>query len=142
MIHDDPAVSGTGEAKARRRQRRVWLAITAPALCALAILLIAREAIGPSASATPVSPLFALIFSFVLPVAVVIGAIMHHRVIDEQEERAILWGNTVGFYAAIVSVMIADVLAMSKIMPLISHVVMLVPAFGAAVLTYVWVKYR
>ena len=138
MTANDSDAPGIGEARTRSRNRRIWSAMLLPGLMAVGILEAVRRASGGSVA----SPAFAVAFAFVITVMVAVAAIWHHRVIDEQEERAILWGNTAGLYVAIVSAMIADVFAQAGLMRATSHVATMVPAFAAALLAYGWVKYR
>lgn len=134
----------TGEARARRRQRHVWRAMLVPGLIAAAVLLAVKLGLGGMTvgASTQMSPEFAITVSLVLVVAVVVGAVWHHRMIDEQEERSILWANTVAFYTLIASAMVADALTMAHVMAPVSHVAVMMLALGAGVLTYLWLRFR
>lgn len=143
-MNSKPDADASGESRLRHRQRRVWRAMLIPASVALLILLAARSGmLGPFSDAPGrLSPAFAITFVVVIVLFTIVGAIWHHRVVDEQEERAILWGNTVGFYAAIVLAMSADALAMAGLAGRYSHVAVLAGALGASLCTYLWHRYR
>lgn len=144
MTRPDPNPAIPGEQRARSRQRRVWRAMLIPGLVAVAVLFAVRQSLGGSIYAAPgqVAPTFAITFAVVIALFSVVGAICHHRAIDEQEERAILWGNTVGFYTVVASAMIAEVLTMARLIEPISHVTMMLGALAASVATYLWVRFR
>lgn len=143
MTNHEPETLASGESRSRHRQRRVWRALLIPAAVALLVLFAARSSLDGAAGAPGgTSPAFAITFVVVIALFTIVGAIWHHRVIDEQEERAILWGNTVGFYTAIVLAMSADVLAMAGLVGRHSHVAVLAGALGASLCTYLWHRYR
>lgn len=136
--------AGQGEARARQRRRRIWLAMLLPALIALAVLMAVK--LGMGEALRPVDgrlhPAFAVLFCVVIGLFTLIGSVWHHRLIDEQEERAILWGNTVGFYAAVASMMMADALTMAGLIQPVSHVAAIIGAAALSVLTYCWHRFR
>ena len=144
MTQNEAPAAVNGEALARRRKRRALAATFIPGLVLVGGLGIARRLIdGPATDAPRVtSPTFAIVFALAMILCVVVAAVWHHRVIDEQDERAIHWSNTVGLYAALVSAMIADVFAMAGLIPHVSHVMALAPAMALALLTYGWNRFR
>lgn len=146
MSEHETGQPGSGEDRARRRQRRVWTAVLLPGLVAFALLMAVRTwmgvPLGFGLSVWRPTPGFAVLAVVVTVIAVAVGAIWQHRVIDEQEERAILWGGTVGFYVALVSAMAADAFRMANLIPAVPHLAVLAGSLVAAVLTYAWVRFR
>ena len=140
MMNHKPDAVADGESRSRQRQRRVWRALLIPAAVAVLVLHAARSGLVGARGTT--SPAFAVTFVLVIALFTIVGAIWHHRVVDEQEERAILWGNTVGFYTAIMLAMSADALAMAGLAGRYSHVAVLAGALGASLCTYLWHRYR
>ncbi|MDP3905935.1 hypothetical protein [Novosphingobium sp.] len=144
MTRPDPNSAIPGEQRARLRQRRVWRAMLLPGLAAVAVLYAVRQGLGGSIYTAPgqIHPTFAIVFSVVVALFALIGAFWHHRAIDEQEERAILWGNTVGFYTAVTSAMIVQTLTMARVIEPVSHMTMMLLALAASVVTYLWHRFR
>lgn len=144
MTRPEPNPALPGEQRARLRQQRVWRAMLVPGLAAVAVLYAVRQGLGGSIydAQGQVHPTFAIVFSVVVALFALIGAIWHHRAIDEQEERAILWGNTAGFYTVIPSAMIVETLTIARLIEPVSHVTMMLGALAVSVATYLWVRFR
>ena len=144
MTRPDVEAAIPGEQRARLRQRRVWRAMLVPGLAAVAVLFAVKQGLGGSIYAAPgqIHPTFALVLSVVVALFALIGAVWHHRAIDEQEERAILWANTVGFYTVVPSALIAETLTLAGLIEPVSHVAMMLAALAAAVTTYLWLRFR
>jgi len=140
MKQSDISGAPIGENQALRRQRRVWKAMLLPGAVALGILFAIKAALGGVTFTT--SPAFAVAGAIVVAIFTLVGSIWHHRVIDEHEEKAILWSNTIGFYVLIATSFIIEVFELSGILPRISHVMVMMIAFVAALAAYLWNRFR
>ena len=144
MSGNNTSIRGEGELRESMQKRRVWRAALVPGLAAVTILYAVKQGLGGSIWLGPaqLDPAFAIAFGVVIALFTLIGAMWHHRSIDELEERAILWGNTVGFYTVVASALIVEVLTMARLISPISHVMLMLGSLAAAVGTYLWVRFR
>ena len=144
MSGNKTSIRGEGELRESLHKRRVWQAALVPGLVAVGILFAVKQGLGGSIWLGPaqLDPAFAIAFGVVIALFTLIGALWHHRSIDELEERAILWGNTVGFYTVVASALIVEVLTMARLISPISHVMLMLGSLAAAVGTYLWVRFR
>lgn len=140
MKHDNASGASIGESQALRRQRRVWQAMLLPGAIAIGLLFAIKSALGGVTVAT--SPTFAVITAALIALFTLVGSIWHHRVIDEHEERAILWANTVGFYVMIPVMFGATLLNLAGLIPPQSPVTLMLIALVPAVAAYLWVRFR
>jgi hypothetical protein len=138
MMQTDPAHT-TGETAARQRRSRVLRAMLLPAAIAITAIFLAKRMLGGDVATNPT---LAIIATAVIAIFTVAGSIWHHRVIDEHDERAILWANTVGFYTLIVLLFGASLLESSGLIARQSPALLIVAATLPTLGTYVWLKFR
>ena len=140
MTHVNHATPLNGEAKAQAQRRRVWRAMLIPGAITIGVLFAIRKSLGGVTFSE--SPLFAIIGSAVIVIFTILGSIWHHRSIDEHEEQAILWSNTVGFYTLIATAFSAEILELAGVLPRVSHITVMLVAFAGALATYGWHRLR
>ncbi len=87
-------------------------------------------------------PTVAIILGLVSVLAIVPLTVMYHKNADEHEERAVLWGSTIGAYTAITLGFLWVVLHKGSILPEPSVVGLLGILCFASLVPYLWLKYR
>ena len=134
----------SGEERAKRRSRRYALAMIVPPVAAVALLELARRTIGGGERGIDMlqNPTMATIMAAIIVIGTAIAAIWQHRVMDEQEERAMLWGNTVALYCVIAFGFAADILAWAGMVQPIAHMALVVACLVPGIATLLWLRFR
>jgi membrane protein YdbS with pleckstrin-like domain len=131
-----------------RRYRRMWLILIALGV-PLGFLLAMAVDSGPQAaeifSNSPITPFAAIACAAGILVVTAVSMLLYHRVVDDHEERALLWANSGAYYALSVALPAAWLLARGGIIPPVgmgTAVLLLLGSFIVQYAIWLWLKYR
>jgi hypothetical protein len=135
---------GNGVARVKLRKRRYWGLMLGFAAIMLGLSAIARILFWPDGpwNGDILDPQFAIWTSPVLLLLVSATMIIYHRIIDEQEERALLWGNTAGFYTLFFGGAIWSMFAAAKLVTPESVFLVWLVSGIFAIAVQLWRQYR
>jgi hypothetical protein len=132
-----------GEARVKFRNKRWWATMAGILLFAATGVKILGHVFGPQNLAEGrLDSQFAIWTSAFFTIVIILTALVYHRIIDEQEERAALWGMTLGFYAVSTGGFIWWFLARAGLVSPLSFIFVIIGGglFGAAV--QLWQQFR
>jgi hypothetical protein len=146
---------GEGKKRLTKREIRYW----SVGLSSLVLMVVVMTFLGYFASKNPafvrgshyvpggdIAPFFippsvAIIAASVLAIGLTTIATYLHRMVDEQEQSAWLWANTVSWYATCLIALVWDILHLSQIVPPIQGYWVLFASATAGCLVWIWKKY-
>lgn len=134
---------GEGTARATQRSRR-WWGLMLGSFAVVGVLSFIRHRIWPNGAilGDRLDPTFAI---WGAALVLLLGgslAIAYHRIIDEQEERAALWGMTVGFYMLAFGSLAWFLLHAAKLVPLTGFLFVFVASAIIAAAVQLWLQFR
>jgi hypothetical protein len=136
------------QSRYERRYRRMWLILIALGV-PFGFLLGMTVDSGPAAaeivSNNPISPIAAIACAAGILIVTVVSMLLYHRVVDDHEERALLWANSGAYYALSVALPAAWLLARGGIIPPVgigTAVLLLLGSFLVQTIVWLWLKYR
>ncbi len=134
---------GKGAARVKFRNRR-WWGLMLGSIAVVGVLhVIARHIWRHGARVgDQIDPAFAISASIAIAVLGIGVAVIYHRIIDEQEERAALWAYTIGFYALLLGSGIWFFLFTAKLVPLTGFFIAFIGSCLIAAAVQLWLQYR
>jgi hypothetical protein len=136
------------QSRYERRYRRMWLILIALGVPFGFLLAMAFDS-GPAAaeilSNSPISPITAIACATGILIVTVVSMLLYHRVVDDHEERALLWANSGAYYALSVALPAAWLLARGGLIPPVgmgTAVLLLLGSFLVQTIVWLWLKYR
>lgn len=92
---------------------------------------------------SPISPLAAILLSAGATALLVASAVIYHRTIDDHEERAYLWGSTIGYYFLVLVFPLHWLLARGGILPALTiGFALLLVLLSCIVQAIVWALFK
>lgn len=139
---------GPGRSSYQRRYTRMWLILMTlgfPAGLLLGITNEPAEGLRSLAGVGPIDPILAIITA--LAVTVLLGAslVIYHRTIDDHEQQAYLWANSLSFYFLAIAFPVAWLLTRGGLIPPFgAGGAMLILLVGLLINTasWAWLKFR
>lgn len=134
---------GDGMSRVKVRNRRWWGLMAGILAVGAAGSLVFRQfwprgiRLGEA-----VDPGQAIATSMFIAVFGAIAMFIYHRIIDEQEERAALWGMTVGFYTLMLGGFSWVLLASANLVALPSLIFVLLGSSLTAIAVQLWLQFR
>lgn len=131
-----------------RRYRRMWMIIAAlgvPFGFLLAMMVDSGPAAAEILSNSPITPFAAIACAAGILIVTIVSMLLYHRVVDDHEERALLWANSGAYYALTVALPAAWLLARGGILPPVgmgTAVLLLLGSFVVQYAVWLWLKYR
>ena len=131
-----------------QRYWKMWVIIAVLSLplgIALAVFGLSDQGNGFSLvlSNDPISPILAILLSAAMTVLLVLAALVYHRTIDDHEERAYLWGSTIGYYFLILAFPLYWLLARGGLVPTLTiGIALLIILFSCIVQAIVWALFK
>lgn len=132
----------------KRLQLSIWAAVIGGACIGFAVGLFEGDAASGVHDAVaqfsqgPLDPAIALVITILSLILVCVSTYFYHKNADEHEERAILWGSTIGAYATVTLGFAWMILNKGAILPEPSVLgllgILCLSSFGP----YLWLKYR
>ena len=139
-----PAMSGFD-----RRYWRMWgivVGVSIPIGVALAILGFSGDRSEPFSMVltnAPIAPLTAILVAVVVIALLVTAAVYYHRAIDDHEERAYLWGSTIGYYFLVLVFPLHWLLARGGLVPALTiGIALLLVLISCIVQAIVWALFK
>jgi hypothetical protein len=140
---DDAPVSG--EAKLKSRRRRYWALVGGGTLLGLAIIALLNVIFKPWIKvAGKLNPDYAIWLAGTMSLFMLIYCVLGHRraIVDEREERAMLWAGTICFYILLIGETTGAVLAGAGLVGPPAFMALL---FGTAIIylaIWLWLMFR
>ena len=131
-----------------RRYWKMWVVVfglSVPLGIVLAVLGLSDQGDGFSLvlSNDPIGPLAAILASLALVLMLAIAAIYYHRAVDDHEERAYLWGSTIGYYFLVLMFPLHWLLARGGLIPSLTiGIALLIILFSCVVQALVWALFK
>lgn len=131
-----------------RRYWKMWavvIGLSFPIGIAIAILGIGDQSDGLSlvVSNAPIAPGTAIFVSVLVTILVVLAAVYHHRTVDDHEERAYLWGSTIGYYFLVIAFPLHWLLARGSLVPALTiGIALLIILISCIVQALVWALFK
>ena len=131
-----------------RRYWKMWVVIiglSAIVGMAVAVLGVSDQSDGLSLviSNAPISSGMAIVTSILITVLMVLAAIYYHRTVDDHEERAYLWGSTIGYYFLVLAFPLYWLLARGSLVPTLTiGIALLIILFSCIVQAIVWALFK
>ena len=134
---------GEGTRRVKRRNRRWWVLMLAP-LVSMPFLHIVNRTFWPHGLMLngALNPQFAIFGAVLGLISGLIFALVYHRIVDEQEERAALWGNTIGMYLLAFGGIAWFFLHAAKLVPLEGFLVVWLASGLVAAAVQIWLQFR
>lgn len=98
-----------------------------------------------TAGFAPLSPAIAIGAVLFLVVSLSAAFAWYHRIIDDHEERGVLWGSTIGYYFMLLAVPCWLLLAAGGLLPTMTGAIALALVLASTVVqaaVWAWLKYR
>lgn len=137
-----------GGSRYERRYTRMWVTLLALGFVAGILLGMANGSSGEVSSLLangPVDPLLAVATAATLSLVLIFSLVLYHRTIDDHEQQAYLWANSISFYFVLIATPVAWLLARGGIIPPIGIGTAMLILLAATVINFiVWMrlKYR
>lgn len=146
---------GEGKKRLTKREIRYW----SVGLSSLVLITIVMTFLGYFSSKNPafvrnshyvpggdVAPFFvppsvAIIASAILVIGLIAIFTYLHRIVDEQEQSAWMWANTVSWYATCLIALIWDILHLAQMVPPIQGYWVLFISATTGCIVWIWKKY-
>ena len=131
-----------------RRYWKMWaviIGLSAIVGMAVAILGVSDQSDGLSLviSNAPISSSLAIVASILITVLLVLAAIYYHRTVDDHEERAYLWGSTIGYYFLVIAFPLYWLLARGSLVPTLTiGIALLIVLVSCIVQVVVWALFK
>lgn len=132
----------------KRLQLSIWAAVLGGAVIGFAVGWfenIGPKDDGPSVASflgNSLAPTIAVITAIVSLILIVVSTYYYHKNADEHEERAILWGSTIGAYATVTLGFIWTILYKGALLPEPSIIGIMGILCLFSLGPYLWLKYR
>ncbi len=151
QLPSEPPPKGHGRMNARQKSYITWL-ITVPAIigAVIALLLILsdersgseRDIIDDLVSGTATLDFTTgLIVAAIIAIGIPTTFYKWHKSIDEQEERAVLWANTISLYFGLILWLAWWVLAATKRVPPVDLMSVVIAAAVVSLAYWAWQKF-
>ena len=132
----------------KRLQLSIWAAVLGGAVIGFSVGWFEDEA--PNANGDviaqffggPIEPTIAVAIALLSLILIGVSTYFYHKNADEHEERAILWGSTIGAYSTITLGFIWVILYKGAILPEPSVMGLLGILCLSSLAPYLWLKYR
>ena len=131
--------------RAKRLRISIWGALLAGFIIGIvtSIMQSGNATAGPASMfGQAISPTLALIIAVTAIVAIVPLTILYHKNADEHEERAVLWGSTIGAYVALGLAFVWAILFKGGWVPQPDLLAVMAAMCLTSFAVYAWVKYR
>ncbi len=136
-------LASNGESRVKFRNKRWWVSMAGCVLLAIIGLKGLEYAYGMRVGAPgKLDPQFAIAVSILMSFVVMVTGLVYHRIIDEQEERAALWGMTLGFYATTIGGFIWWFLARADMVSPFGFIYVILAGGVIGGAAQLWVQFR
>lgn len=139
---------GPGLSSYQRRYTRMWLTLLALGFPAGLLLGIANEpveGIRSLAGLGPIDPLLAIVTAIAITVLLGASLVIYHRTIDDHEQQAYLWANSLAFYFLAIAFPVAWLLTRGGVIPPFGaggSMLILLVALLINTASWAWLKFR
>ena len=135
--------SNDGERRIKIRNWRWWGFMIAAAAVALIAGSLLNTVFGEDKFVHGrLNPQFAIWVSIFSVVMIPATALIYHNIIDEQEERAVLWGMTSGYYTLLTGGLVWYFLSYAGLVAPLGFIFVILGSIAVATAAQLWQQFR